>query len=212
MSDLRKLAQDIGAAPLGALIASVGRGVAEAQAALDAGSLEQCLALYENSDDLTRIMRETGYRPTFYAIPETEGELTLSLTVTGNSAPQPTPNTPPLAPLGTKMLNRRVAAKPRIYAAPVDGGYRNSYGFTGTVGAKIKFRIVAVPAPSGAEAARVVPDFSGLKPSEATTLAESFDLVLDGADDIDAQAKITTQDPAPGAIVRADSAIAVATG
>ncbi|WP_417518894.1 PASTA domain-containing protein [Marinobacter sp.] len=212
MSDLKKLAQDIGAAPLGDLIASVGRGVAEAQAALDAGSLEQCLALYENGDDLTRIMRETGYRPTFYAIPETEGELTLSLTVIGNSAPQPTPSAAPLAPLGTKMLNRRVAARPRIYAAPVDGGYRNSYGFTGTVGAKIKFRIVAVPAPSGAEAARVVPDFTGMTSAQATILAESFDLVLEGVDEANADAKIATQDPTPGAVVREDSSIAVTTG
>jgi hypothetical protein len=212
MSDLRKLAQEIGAAPLGDLIASVGRGVAEAQAALDAGSLEQSLALYENSDDLTRIMRETGYRPTFYAIPETEGELTLSLTVTGNSAPQPTSAAAPTAPLGTKMLNRHMAAKPRIYAAPVDGGYRNSYGFTGSVGAKIEFRIVAVPAPSGAEVARVVPDFSGITLAQATTLAESFDLVLDAPVGTDLQAKIATQEPAAGAIVRADSAIAVATG
>jgi hypothetical protein len=212
MTDLRKLAQDIGAAPLGDLIASVGRGVAEAQAALDAGSLEQCLALYESGDDLTRIMRETGYRPTFYAIPETEGELTLSLTVTGNPAPKPVPRSAPLVPIGTKMLNRRVAAKPRIYAAPVDGGYRNSYGFTGTVGAKVKFRIVAVPAPSGAEAARIVPDFSGMSAAQATTLAESFDLILDGANETNAQAQVTAQDPAPGAVVRADSTIVVTIG
>jgi|AntDeeMetageno50_2_1112565.scaffolds.fasta_scaffold06786_2 hypothetical protein len=207
MSDLRKLAQDIGAAPLGDLIASVGRGVAEAQAALDAESLEKSLALYADGDDLTRIMRETGYRPTFYAIPETEGELTLSMTVTGKKAPRPAPRTPTFTPVGTTALARRIAAAPRIYAAPVDGGYRNSYGFTGTVGAKVKFRIVAVPPPSGAEAARVVPDFTGMTSAEAATRAEDFDLSLAGADEANADAKVTAQNPAAGTVTREGNAI-----
>lgn len=209
MSELRNLMQDIGAAPLGDLIAAVGRGVAEAQAALDAGSLEQTLALYADNDDLTRIMRETGYRPTFYAIPETEGELTLSITVTGKEPPQPAPRAKTFAPVSTMALARRIAAAPRIYATPVDGGYRNSYDFTGTVAAKVKFRIVAVPPPSGAEAARVVPDFTGMTPAEAATRAEEFDLSLDGVDDVKADAMVATQDPAPGAVTREGNAVAL---
>ena len=177
MSDLRKLAQDIGAAPLGDLIASVGRGVAEAQAALDAESLEKSLALYADGDDLTRIMRETGYRPTFYAIPETEGELTLSMTVTGKKAPRPAPRTPTFTPVGTTALARRIAAAPRIYAAPVDGGYRNSYGFTGMTSA------------------------------EAATRAEDFDLSLAGADEANADAKVTAQNPAADTVTREGNAI-----
>lgn len=195
MSDLRKLAQDIGAAPLGDLIASVGRGIAEAQAALDASSLEQCLALYTEQDDLTRIMRETGYRPTFYTIPETEGELTLSLTITGNQAAAKTD------------LVRRAATAPRIYAAPVDGSYQNSYSFSSTVAAKVKFRIVAVPPPSGVEMARVVPTFIGLTLTEAKNLAAEFDLLINDIEPLKAEVKVTAQAPAAGTVTREGSTI-----
>lgn len=195
MSDLRKLAQDIGAAPLGDLIASVGRGVAEAQAALDASSLEQCLALYTEQDDLKRIMRETGYRPTFYTIPETEGELTLSLTITGNQAAQQT------------SLARRSGAAPRIYAAPVDGSYQNSYGFSSTVAAKVKFRIVAVPPPSGVEMARMVPTFIGLTLSQAKNLAAEFDLLINDIENLKTEARVTAQAPAAGTVIREGSII-----
>lgn len=195
MSDLRKLAQDIGAAPLGDLIASVARGVAEAQAALDAGSLEQCLALYSEQDDVTRLMRQTGYRPTFYTIPETEGELTLSLTITGNQS------------VAKTDLVRRAGSAPRIYAAPVDGSYQNSYGFSSSVAAKVKFRIVAVPPPSGAEMARVVPTFIGLSLSAARSLAAEFDLLLNDLDSTTETLKITTQAPVAGAVVREGSTI-----
>ncbi len=194
MTDLGKLTRDLAAAPLGDLIASVGRGVAEAQAALDAGSMEQTLALYEDGQDVTRLMRETGYRPTFYAIPETTGELTVALTVTGGDAPA---RAGPVAGIG----GRTVAAT-RVYAAPVDGGYRNGYRFTGNVAAKVTFRIVAVPPPTGVETVRVVPDLVGMDVAAASRLLEGFDLALEGVEAIEPDAVIAGQDPAPGAIAR----------
>lgn len=203
MTDIGKLTRDIAAAPLGDLIASVGRGVAEAQAALDAGSMEQTLALQEAGDDITRLMRETGYRPTFYAIPETTGELSVALTVTGREGAPPAikagglPALPRLAGLAGRSL-----ASTRVYAAPIDGSYRNSYGFTGNVGAKVTFRIVAVPPPSAADAVRVVPDISGQTVAEASRLLESFDLVLTVVPGMEADAVVAGQTPSPGAIAR----------
>jgi hypothetical protein len=209
MDGIGKLARDIGAAPLGDLIASVGRGVAEAQAALDRGSLEQTLALYDQGDDLARLMRETGYRPTFYAIPETEGELTLALTVTGQGGapggarPIRRVGAAPAAPRAADLAPRPAA---RVYAAPVDGGYSAGYAYTGAASAKIKFRIVAVPPSSEADALRVVPDFTGLEPAEAAALAASLDLSVEGEAD---GPEVTAQSPAPGALAREGDAVAL---
>lgn len=211
MTDFRRLAQDIGSAPLGDLIAAVGRGVAEAQAALDAGSLEQTLALYDQSDDLQRTLRELGYRPTFYTIPETEGELKLSLTVAGQqTSRQPTTAAPggtSLSALGPALS--RLGVRPRVYATPVDGRYQNSFSFTSEVSATVKFKVVAVPPPSQAEAARVVPNFVGMEFQEAEALAESFDLsiTVTGEDEPAADAIIATQNISAGEIVAADTTV-----
>lgn len=215
MSDFRKLAQDIGSAPLGDLISSVGKGVAEAQAALDAGSLEQTLALYDQGDDLQKVMRETGYRPTFYTIPETEGELKLSMTITGRSAARPPAPAPTTATVtsnalsSTALLARSRMIAPKIYAAPVDGRYQNSFNYSSQVSATIKFKIVAVPPPTQAEEARVVPDFSGLTVDVALGLADSFDLGLEGIENAAEGARVVAQDPAPGALSTAGSLIGV---
>lgn len=214
MTDFRQLAQDIGAAPLGDLIAAVGRGVAEAQAALDAGSLEQTLALYDQSDELNQTLRDLGYRPTFYAIPETESELKLSMTVAGTTPASPAvrPASPiPLGP-GGSLLAGRLKAKPRVYAAPVDGRYQNSFSYSSQVSATVKFKVVAVPPPSEAEAARVVPNFVGMTFGDAVALAESFDLGVEAEADppLEDDAVLASQSIDPAQIVIEGTIITVA--
>lgn len=218
MSDMRKLARDIGAAPLGDLITSVGKGVAEAQAALDTGSLEQSLALYDQADDLQRVMRETGYRPTFYTIPETEGELKLAMTMSGQQTRRPAASAPAvpasspltLSPDMSRALSR--AHAPSVYVAPIDGHYQNSYNYSSQVGATIKFKIVAVPPPSEAEAARVVPDLAGMTIQEASDLGESFDLRIVAPEDAVLTDTITGQDPGAGTLSSAGNEVTVTTG
>lgn len=84
MSQLQELVSDIVASPLGDVIAAVGRGVADAQAALDEGSLAQTLALYsEGGDAALQLLREIGYQPTFYTLPETIGEVKVALKLAG---------------------------------------------------------------------------------------------------------------------------------
>ena len=216
MSDFRKLSQDVASAPLGDLIASVGRGVAEAQAALDAGSLEQTLQLYDQSDDVQQVLRDTGYRPTFYTIPETEGELKLALTITGREAVRPAEpktavaTTATFAPSVSAFASRNLSKTARLYAAPVDGKYQNSYNFTSQVSATVKFKIVAVPPSSAAEAARVVPDITDQTVESAEALLQSFDLVLDPGE-ASALSQITEQSPAAGALVSQGAVVRVVT-
>ena len=79
--------KDVLSAPLGELISAIGKGVGEAQAALDEGSLNQTMALYNqaNNTEMTKLLREIGYQPTFYVLPETEVEAQISLSFSMNA-------------------------------------------------------------------------------------------------------------------------------
>ena len=79
MPTIKELVSDVMAAPIGELIAAVGQGVADAQQALDRGSLAQILEIYSHADsDELKLLQQIGYQPTFYALPETTGEIQVS--------------------------------------------------------------------------------------------------------------------------------------
>jgi hypothetical protein len=206
-NDLRSLFSDSLAAPLGEVIESVGRGVAEAQAALDAASLQQTLALYEGSaqgDGLVERLRSIGYQPTFYALPETTCEVTVSLTVGGTGGPD--------GSAGSQRGSRRAA-----YITPVDASFANRYGFRAEASAKLSFRIVPVPPPTGVEDLRPVPALVGLKLSEAAAVVSALGLrllALDGASEpVSAAAKpsevVDQQSPVAGQAVRVGAEVVV---
>ncbi|TVR65983.1 MAG: PASTA domain-containing protein [Gemmatimonadales bacterium] len=224
MSDISRLVSDITSAPLGRIIASVGEGVAEAQRALDSQAIGQLLALYSESDEGTRLLRESGWRPTFYTLPETEGEVKVALSLSesnpdeasagagpgGSGAPSPSPT--PIPPRGGALLSARLSrslAPPRakLYATPVDGGYRNRFGFEASVSATIRFRIVPVPPPPEADRMRVVPELVGMGAADAARLLEGFDLLLEAEDGGDGS--IASQVPEPGTVVRAGNTVRV---
>src|SRR3954463_11770834 len=95
--------------PLGELIASVGRGVAEAQREMDAGSLNALQEIYSRGDGLYAELQRIGYRPTWYHIPEARGNPQITLTPVSEQAsgsPGPIPG----------------ASKNKLYAAPGDAG------------------------------------------------------------------------------------------
>ncbi len=228
MSEISRLVSDITAAPLGRIIASVGEGVAEAQRALDSQALEQLLALYSQNDAGTRLLRESGWRPTFYTLPETEGEVKVALSLSqsepdgGGGEAEGRGSLPGLGggslPLsgaavraGTRItpsLSRALSAKPtKLYATPVDGSYRNRFGFEGSVSATIRFRIVPVPPPPEADRMRVVPDLEGMEVAEAARLLEDFDLRLEV--DEGGDARIVGQSPEPGTVVRVGDVVRI---
>ena len=236
MSEIGRLVDDITAAPLGRIIASVGEGIAEAQRALDSQAIEQVLALYANNDDATRLLREIGWRPTFYTLPETEGEVRVALSLSsaeGDGRPPPRPISgggaaspvsggtaggagesaraqggTTLSPSLTRSLLRR---SPTLYATPVDGGYQNRYGFQGSVSATVRFRIVPVPPPPEADRIRVVPDLTGMELPAALRLVEGFELGLEVAGEASGTSgtRILSQDPDPGSLTRSGELIRV---
>ncbi|WP_108261595.1 hypothetical protein [Mangrovicoccus ximenensis] len=167
MADIKSLVGDVVAAPLGEVIASVGQGVADAQHALDEGSLAAVLDIYAESDDAKlKLLQEIGYRPTFYALPETTGEVRVTLRLGQGAAGQGTGTAVRKAavpaiqavPLRTG-LNARIGN--RLYATPVDAGYANRFGYAADVSAKLTFncgrQLICATAPGRTATASVHP-------------------------------------------------------
>ncbi|MDA3904791.1 MAG: PASTA domain-containing protein [Bacteroidales bacterium] len=171
--------------PLGDLISSIGRGVGEAQAALDSGSLEQSLEIYrvvKNDSKLSeeenkriketkKLLREIGYQPTFYVLPETEVEAQVSLSLTINASQS------------QNLLQQGFKARHKIMATPINAGNINRYNLGAQASAKIKFKLVPVPPASEISTMRVVPDLVGESLDFSTSLLNSLGLeyIIDGS-------------------------------
>jgi hypothetical protein len=210
-SDLSKLVSDVTAAPLGDVIAAVGAGVAAAQAALDAGSLAQTLEIYSESGDAgLAMLRDIGYRPTFYTLPETTGEMQVSLRLSSGQAQNGA------APAPRPTIANRLATpiRSRVYATPVDAGFRNQFSFDARVTAKLTFKIVPVPPPLAMEDIRVVPALVERTFGVAQTVLETLGLTAVAVDkdgkeipEPKSEATIIKSDPAAQAITPAGSTI-----
>jgi hypothetical protein len=186
--------------PLGDLISSVGRGIAEAQRDMDAASIAALQDIYISTEGLFHELQRIGYRPTWYHIPEAEGEISVALTVSGQQQ---------TTGAGTPIVGR---SKVKIYAAPVDAGYASRFNFTLQAASRVKFRIVPVPPSSAAEAMQVVPALVGMPVSDArarlTLLGISGNVAAGTAD----TALVTEQDPAAGSILAPGGSVSIETG
>lgn len=181
-------------APLGELIAAVGRGVADAQQALDSAALAALQRIYADADDATlEALRQIDYRPTFYAIPEVESEMSVAVTIASQTE-----------------ASGRTGATSRIYTAPVDATYKTRYGYDVTAASKIRFKIVPVPPSARVERLRAVPTLVGKTWEEAQTVLGRLDLAAASADpgvNPAPGAAVSAQDPAPGALVEAGASV-----
>ena len=155
-------------APLGDVIAAVGRGVAEAQTALDAATVEGFKRMFSGGDAMLEEMRRIGYHPTWYRIPEVEAEVTISLSISGESRQAGT--TPPAGPDAAIGGPGRI----QLYAAPVDASYANKYDFQVQAASKLRFKVVAVPPSPEATEMKVVPGLGNKTFEEAKALLDEL--------------------------------------
>jgi len=184
MTDIKNLVNDVVASPLGEVIASVGEGVAAAQQALDEASLATVLEIYrEGGDEKIALLREIGYRPTFYALPDTQGEVRVSLKLgqpagIGQSLVKKAPRAISGISTNLSRAGLNFAAKRKIYATPVDAGYANRYGYSADISAKLTFKIVAIPPPDGTDEMRFMPDLVDRKIKDARDILSELGLGL----------------------------------
>jgi hypothetical protein len=184
--------------PLGELIASVGRGVAEAQREMDAGSISALQEIYARGDGLFLELQRIGYRPTWYHIPEAEGDLQIALTVTAEE-------TRGSEASGTAGR----AARIKLYAAPVDAGYASRFGFNLQASSRVKFRIVPVPASTAAEGLQVAPALVGFTVGDARARLGLFNIAGTFPADVADTVPVTGQDPAPGTLLSPGQSVTV---
>jgi len=176
--------------PFGDLIASVGRGVADAQRAMDAASIAALQEVYSEPNGLYQELQRIGYRPNWYHIPEVEGEIQVALTVSG----QDTRNTSSAAsaPGPARAI--------KLYATPVDAGYASRFGFSLQATSSVKFRIVPVPPSSQAEAMQVMPALVGLTLAEARARLTLLGIAATLPNEADS-VTVATQEPSPGTLL-----------
>lgn len=206
MSDIKRLINDTAAAPLGQIIASVGQGVAQAQRALDEQALAQLEALYRDNDEAMALLRRSGWQPTFYTLPETEGEVKVALSLSGSVAGKDEASRPASA-----FTGKRSASRIALYAAPVDAGYQNRFGYQATIGASLRFRIVPVPPPSEVEALPIVavPRLISLQRDAAQELLAEFRLEMDVDPAGAPSGQVLAQVPSPGEVLRRGDVVTV---
>lgn len=205
MSDIKRLIRETTAAPLGQIIASVGQGVAQAQRALDEQALAQLEALYQEGDEAMALLRRSGWQPTFYTLPETEGEVKVALTLSGQGHEAMSQSGAARAP---GAIRRK---KIQLHAAPLDAGYQNRYGYQASIGATLRFRIVPVPPPAGLDDLPImaVPRLISLDINAARELLLEFRLELEVDPNGSASGVVARQLPAPGEMVRGGDRVTV---
>jgi hypothetical protein len=138
-------------APLGEFISSIAKGVADAQQAMDMNTIETFRSVYMDDQDTLEELRQLGYQPTWYRIPELTAEIQMALSI--NATALETGNQP-----GNGRANKFA-----LLAAPVDASYVNSYNYNIQGSSKVKFTIVPVPPSAQAESLRVMPFADGNK-------------------------------------------------
>ncbi len=102
--------------PVATLIRELSRSVAEAQLQLDAAALASQQALPAE-------LRDLGYEPTWYQIPEAHVELKMAVHYERSQASGPV----------------------RVWATPFNAKYRNALNYTADGSSTLTLRIVPVP-------------------------------------------------------------------
>ena len=108
--------------PLSSMVREISAGVAAAQRELDAASIASQAQLATEHPELQAL----GYQVTWYQIPEAAVEMRMAL----------------------HFEKKDAASAPRMYVAPFNTKYRNTFSFSADGSSTLKLRIVPVP-PQG---------------------------------------------------------------
>lgn len=178
--DVAEEIAEVTSAPLGDMIASVGRGLAAAQEALDRQTIENFKRIHAAGAPAYDALRSIGYMPTWYQIPELEAEMNVALSLSANG--------------------KRVVS---LEGTPVNATYTNRFGFDLTASSTIKFKVVPVPPSVATSEMRATPDYVGLAWEVALAKAGADGVQLLSADDTPPphSALIVSQTPPTGEIL-----------
>lgn len=135
-------------APIEDMLTATGRGIAQAQKAMDMASIE-----IQKEIDATEALAGTGIQATWYAIPEVELSLKIALSIEGKTGAGSAGET------GSGGSGSK-AAGGKIRITPINARFQNQFDFSQQVASELKVKIVPVPKPAGAT--KTVPDLEGM--------------------------------------------------
>ncbi len=190
-------------APLGEVISSVAKGVAEAQQAMDLHTIETFQQVYKGDKGMLEQLRQLGYRPTWYKIPEVSAEIQMSLSINATSIETGSFN--------GQNINR--ANKFELLAAPVDANYANRFNYDINGSSKLTFKIVPVPPSPLAEEVKVSPFLINKTIGEAIDLLNLLEIPHQFADEsvnletVDRNSTISVVEPSAGSILAKGAAV-----
>jgi hypothetical protein len=144
-------ATEVFSASIQGVIAALGRGVADAQTALDRGSVQA-----QEEIDADPLLASLGTQATWYQLPRVELELKLAMTMSEEGGPP-----------RTRAISKGVFKPVKLIAQPVSASYQNRFNYDAQAASMIKLTVVPVPPAGGGQA--VAP--ARLSPEDVQTLA-----------------------------------------
>lgn len=140
-------AVEVFSAPIEGVIVALGKGIAEAQAALDRNSI-----LTQETYDSDPQLAPYGLQATWYQFPRVDLQLRLAMTVTEDrttAAPAALRRLP-------VALSTQLSAL-RLVAQPASAAYQNHFNYDAQAASTITLSIVPVPSPRAADQGTVQP-------------------------------------------------------
>ncbi|WP_067984072.1 PASTA domain-containing protein [Neptuniibacter pectenicola] len=185
----KNIFQDVLAAPLGDMVAEIGTGIANAQYAIDARTLENMKEIYRSDDETITELRNIGYRPTWYVIPEATAEINMALSL-------------------RQTLDSNGKTTTELQGTTVDASYQNQYDFNVQASSKLTIKFLPVPAPTQVDDLNIVPNIIGQPLATAKVLLQRLGISYNFSPKNVSDSKIvTTTDPQAGELIEADQVL-----
>ena len=140
---------EVFSAPIESLIVALGRGIAEAQTALDLNSIKA-----QQEIDSDPVLSGQGLQATWYQFPKVDLQLKLALSVVeeGNAPQNPTTR--------AGVTLSKLPLLHRVVAQPVSAAYQNHFNYNAEASSTITLSIVPVPAPRSGDQSTLPPSLS----------------------------------------------------
>lgn len=148
---------EVFSAPIESVIVALGRGLSDAQRALDQNSIQT-----QQTIDSDPVLSQYGVQAAWYQFPRVDLELKLALSVAQVTAPAGG-SSPSLA----SPLTAIKAIPIRLVAQPVSANYQSQFNYDAKAASTITLSLVPVPPPRAADQAVVTPRMTNAEVQQA---------------------------------------------
>jgi hypothetical protein len=155
-------------APIEHLIIALGKGISEAQLALDRNSIQT-----QNDLDTDPVLSQYGFQAVWYQFPKVDLQLKLAVTISQDQSPSPPPSVHAIGAPSLSLANRIA-----LIAQPVSAAYQTQFNYDASASSVLSLSIVPVPPARAAGAGTAPPNMTAALVSTAA-LASSAKFAKD---------------------------------